>query len=198
MKPVSKKFFSDYEVAEGTDGNGRVLVYIGNTYTADMPKARYIKRRRIFAAMMLLCVVLFAAAGLLPVESNMKGPMASFNILVVLPLFLGCYGAIAGMFKKITLTRGDFLESSMFLKFGAFLAGLLAFVEGIWHIFFIIGGSAGDFAGELWVAVLWLIIGSLEAAVWAMELSTKYIVRNRYGSIIHQDHFKKRESINNE
>ena len=198
MKPVSKKVFADYEMARRGDGNGRTLVYIGNTYTADIPEIKYIKRKRLFAVMLLICVVLFAVANLQPVESNMGGPIASIGVITVLPLFLACYGCISGIFKKMTMTRGDYIENSMFIKFGAFFVAIIGYVECVWRIIFINSGSSNRLDGELTVLALWLLTGIIASAVWGMEISTKYIVRNRYGSIIQQEHFRKREAVNHE
>lgn len=193
MKPLSKKYFADYEVRD-TPGGNREFVYIGNTYSADIPEKRHKKQKQIFAIMAAVEVLLFFITTMQNVESNRAGAAtATFGIVTVIPLFATCYGCIISLFKKDCMTRADYIESSMFIKFGAFFVACLSYMEFVWRIALILNGSRSEMAGmEIVVAVMWLLMGIIISFIWVTEVRTKYVIHNRYGGIIHQEHFKKR------
>lgn len=195
MKLLSEKYFADYEVREIPDGTGRKeLVYIGNTYNVDIPLEKHTRQKRMFVIMAVISVLLFLTAMLQNVESNRAGAVtAALGIVTVIPLFVTCYGCVISLFKKECMTRSEYIESSMFIKFGSFLTAFLSYVEFVWRVVSGIGRIRSEFFRlEIAVMAIWLCMGMIMSLIWVMEIRTKYVVQNRYGGIIHQEHFKRR------
>lgn len=178
----------------GEDGTiTRKLVYIGNTYSANIPEEKYRRRKVLFALLSACCVLLFLLANLQNTQSNIAGILPAFGIIAVIPLFVQCYGCICGLWKKRVMTRTDYVEHSMMVKFGGFLTAALACLNFVWHSVFLIDTALPDSRGkEALVTVFWLAIAAVSLFLWITELRTEYVVRNRYGTVIHQEHFKRR------
>lgn len=196
MKLLSKKYFEDYEIQEKPDETGKMsrqLVYVGDTYSVCLPEEKYRKRKKIFAILSALCAALFPVVNLQNTESNIVGILPAFGVIVVIPLFVLCYGCICGLWKKPVMTRGDYVEHSMMVKFGGFLTAALGLLNTVWHGSFLIGSALPESRGkELFVTVLWFILTVISALLWVTEFRTEYIIRNKYGAVVHQEHFKRR------
>ena len=193
LKPLSKKYFQDYEMQETVDQDGkteRKLVYIGNTWSACLPVEKYRRKKVVSAVLSACCVLLFLLANLQNTKSNIEGILPAFGIIVVIPLFVLCYGGIGGLWKKSIMTRAEYVESSMTIKFGGFFTAALAILNFVWHAIFLMKSASPEMGGlEGVVTVLWLVMSGLALFLWIAELQTKYVVRNQYGAVIHREHF---------
>ena len=198
MKPFSKRYFQDFETQTKLDGKGRPrqeLVYIGNTYTALMPEAALRRRKRVRLILAVLCAAAFVAANNVNVASNRRGVLAALGILIVIPLFLVCYSCVCGLRKPQTLRRTEYIETSMFLKFGSFFSGVLGVVLLVWHgVYAARNALPGELGGEVFVTAAWGVLAGCCVFLWITELRTEYRVRNREGNVIHKEHFKRRGS----
>ncbi|MCI9297151.1 MAG: hypothetical protein HFI10_06860 [Lachnospiraceae bacterium] len=197
MKALSKRYFQDYEMQEnfGKDGNiKRELIYIGNTYSAAMPEKRWRRKKAVFAVLSICCIVLFLAANLQDTRSNIVGILPAFGVIVVIPLFVLCCGCICGIRKKQTMTRAEFVEYSMMIRFGGFLTTVLGCLNFLWHGKFLMRDALpGGLGKEAAVIVMWLLLTLLGGFLWIAEMRTEYIVRNRYGTVLHQEHLRRKD-----
>ena len=75
----------------------RKLVYIGNTWSACLPVEKYRRKKVVSAVLSACCVLLFLLANLQNTKSNIEGILPAFGIIVVIPLFVLCYGGIGGL-----------------------------------------------------------------------------------------------------
>ena len=91
----------------------RKLVYIGNTWSACLPVEKYRRKKVVSAVLSACCVLLFLLANLQNTKSNIEGILPAFGIIVVIPLFVLCYGGSGGLWKKSIMTRAEYVESSM-------------------------------------------------------------------------------------
>lgn len=197
MKPWSKKYFADYEEREIPGGDGKKeLVYNGNTWQIQLPYEKQKKRKILFVAMATVCIVLFAAITLQNVESNREGAIASISIATVIPMFVLTYGCLYGLAQKETMTEAQHMESVMFIRFGSFFTAFMGCLEGIWHIIALRGGALTENPSmEAVLTCGWFAIAVVATILWVLEMRTKYVVRNKYGGIMHQTHLKRRKSI---
>lgn len=195
VKPLSKKYFQDYEMQEtvGKDGKTeRKMVYIGNTWSVCLPAEKYRKKKAVSAVLSVCCALFFLLANLQDTRSNIEGMLPAFGIIVVIPLFVLCYGCICGLWKKSVMTRADYVEYSMAIKFGGFFTTVLAALNFVWHGIFLVKSASPESRGmEGTVTVLWLVLFASSLFLWVAELRTEYVVRNRYGAVIHREHFRK-------
>lgn len=197
MKPWSKKYFADYEERAIPGGAGKKeLVYNGNTWQIQFPPEKLKKRKILFIAMAAVCIALFVAITLQNVESNREGAIASISIATVIPMFVLVYGCLYSLTQKETMTKMQHMESVMLIRFGSFFTAFMGYLEGIWHIIALKGGALTENSViEAVLACGWCAIGVVATVLWVIEMRTKYVVRNKYGGIIHQTHFKRRKSI---
>jgi len=147
-------------------------------------------------AMAAVCIALFAAITLQNAESNREGAIASISIATVIPMFVLAYGCLYSLAQKETMTKMQYMESVMLIRFGSFFTAFMGYLEGIWHIIALKGGALTENPGmEAVLACGWSAIGVAATVLWVIEMRTKYVVRSKYGGIIHQTHFKRRKSI---
>ena len=163
--PLSKRYFDDFEVEVTLDSRGRAkrnLVYIGDTYTALVPDAVFRRRKWSFLLLAVLCAGIFVGANSVNVSSNREGVLAALGVLAVIPLFLVCYACVYRLCKPPTLQRMEYIEASMFLKFGGFLLALLGIVLFVWHgVFSLRHALPSEMGRELSVTAAWgLMAGS--------------------------------------
>lgn len=193
--PGAKRYFDDFEVRTVLGKNGkpkRELIYIGDTFTALVPEPLYQRRKKLFFALAILCAVIFVAANGVNVSSNRQGVLAGLGILMVIPLFLVCYSCACRLRKGLTLQRMEYVETSMFLKFGAFFAGVLGIVLFVWHGVWTLGSALpGERGGEVFVTLAWGILAASTVYLWIREVTTEYRQCNREGNVIQKQHFKR-------
>lgn len=193
--PMAKRYFDDFEVRTVLGKNGktkRELIYIGDTYTAQVSDQVYQRRKWVFLALATLCAAVFVGANSVNVASNRQGMLAALGILIVIPLFLVCYACVCRLRKPRTLQRMQYIETSMFLKFGAFFSGLLGLGLFVWHsVFALVGAQPGELAGEAFVAAAWGVLAGSCIYLWIAELRTEYRQCNREGNVIRKEHFKR-------
>lgn len=193
--PGAKRYFDDFEVRTVLGKNGkpkRELIYIGDTFTALVPEPVYQRRKKLFFALAILCAVIFVAANGVNVSSNRQGLLAGLGILMVIPLFLVCYSCACRLRKGLTLQRAEYVETSMFLKFGAFFAAVLGIVLFVWHGIWALGSALpGERGGEVFVTLAWGILAACSVYLWIREVTTEYRQRNREGNVIQKQHFKR-------
>lgn len=198
MKIRSKKYFQDYEIREIEDQEGKIkreLVYIGNTYCVSMTEKKYRRKKLLSAWTSVCCMALFLLANLQDTQSNIEGALPAFGVIAVIPLFVLCCGCVCGLWKKKIMTRADYAETSMMVKFGGFFTAALAGLNFVWHgIFLVKTASSQDMGKEAAVAAFWLAMLGLSLGLWIAEMRTEYVIRNRYGAVIHQEHWKRRET----
>lgn len=193
--PGAKRYFDDFEVRTVLGANGkprREFIYIGDTFTALVPEPAYQRRKRRYFALALLCAVIFVAANSVNVSSNRQGLLGGLGILMVIPLFLVVYSCACRLRKGITLQRTEYVETSMFLKFGAFFAGGLGIVLFVWHGVHTLGSALpGEQGGELFVTLAWGVLAASAVYLWIREVTTEYRQRNREGNVIQKQHFRR-------
>lgn len=193
---LSKKYFQDYEIKESAGENGerkRKLIYIGDTYSANMSEKDWRRKKVVSAVLALCCTALFLLANLQSTQSNIEGILPAFGVIVVIPLFGLVYGCVCGLWKKRVMRRSEHAEHSMMIKFGGFFAAALGLFNFVWHGIFLFRRALPENEGaEAAVTILWLIFTVIAAGLWVLELRTEYIVRNRYGTVLHKEHFKRR------
>ena len=193
--PLSKRYFDDFEVEVTLDSRGRAkrnLVYIGDTYTALVPDAVFRRRKWSFLLLAVLCAGIFVGANSVNVSSNREGVLAALGVLAVIPLFLVCYACVYRLCKPPTLQRMEYIEASMFLKFGGFLLALLGIVLFVWHgVFSLRHALPSEVGRELSVTAAWGLMAGSARYLWIAELTTEYCQRNREGAVIHREHFKR-------
>ena len=190
--PLSKRYFDDFEVEVTLDSRGRAkrnLVYIGDTYTALVPDAVFRRRKWSFLLLAVLCAGIFVGANSVNVSSNREGVLAALGVLAVI---LVCYACVYRLCKPPTLQRMEYIEASMFLKFGGFLLALLGIVLFVWHgVFSLRHALPSEVGRELSVTAAWGLMAGSAIYLWIAELTTEYCQRNREGAVIHREHFKR-------
>lgn len=193
--PGAKRYFDDFEVQTVLGKNGkskRQLVYIGDTYTPQLSEGTFRLRKKLFFALALVCAAMFVLSNGINVASNRYGLLAALGVLEVIPLFLVVYSCIYRLRKPQTLQRTEYVEASMFLKFGAFFSSLLGSVLFVWHLVFALGNALPqEAAGEALVCTGWGVMAGCSIYLWIAELRTAYIQRDRDGEIVRREHFKR-------
>lgn len=193
--PRAKRYFDDFEVRTVLGSNGktkREFIYIGDTFTALVPEPVYRRRKKLGFALSLLCAAIFLVANSVNVASNRQGVLAALGILIVIPLFLVCYSCACRLRKGLTLQRTEYVETSMFLKFGAFFAGVLGIVLFVWHGVWALGSTLpGERGGEIFVTLAWGVLAACAVYLWIREVTTEYRQRNREGNVIQKEHFRR-------
>lgn len=193
--PRAKRYFDDFEIRTVLGKNGkpkREYLYIGDTYTAQLADGAWRRRKGVFFALAALCAVVFVGANSVNVASNRQGVLAALGILIVIPLFLVCYACVYRMRKGRALRRTEYIEASMFLKFGACFASALGCVLFFWHAAFALTEARpGEVASEWCVTAAWGALAASSLYLWIAELQTRYCHRNREGNVIQHEHFKR-------
>lgn len=193
--PLAKRYFDDFEVRTVLGKTGkpkREYLYIGDTYTAQLTEDVWRRRKKVFFALASFCAVVFIGANSINVASNRRGVLAALGILIVIPLFLVCYACVYRLRKSGTLRRTEYIEVSMFLKFGACFTSVLGFMLFVWHAAIAMSGiRLGETVGEWCVTVAWGAVAASSLYLWIVELRTHYCHRNREGNIIQNEHFKR-------
>ncbi len=193
--PRAKRYFDDFEVRTVLGKNGkpkREYHYIGDTYTAQLTGEAWRRRKGVFLALAALCAAVFVGANSVNVASNRQGVLAALGILIVIPLFLVCYACVYRLRKGAALQRTEYIEISMFLKFGGCFTGLLGCALFVWHAAFALtGAQPGEVAGEWGVTAAWGALAASGLYLWIAELRTRYCRRNREGNVIQHEHFKR-------
>ena len=117
---------------------------------------------------------------------------AALGVLAIIPVFLVCYACVYRLCKPPTLQRMEYIEASMFLKFGGFLLALLGIVLFVWHgVFSLRHALPSEVGRELSVTAAWGLMAGSAIYLWIAELTTEYCQRNREGAVIHREHFKR-------
>lgn len=193
--PISKRYWDDFEVKTELNSKGkpkRKLVYIGDTYTALVPETVFRRRKITFLLTSILCALVFVSANCVNVSSNRQGLLAALGILIVIPLFLVCYACICRLRKARSLRRGEYIETSMFLKFGSFFTAALGLVLFLWHGIFVLRSALpSELSKELFVTCAWGILAGCSVYLWVAEITTEYRQHNREGNTIQKEHFKR-------
>ena len=175
--PLSKRYSDDFEVEVTLDSRGRAkrnLVYIGDTYTALVPDAVFRRRKWSVLRLAVLCAGILVGANRVNVSSNREGVLAALGVLAVIPLFLVCYACVYRLCKPPTLQRMEYIEASMFLKFGGFLLALLGIVLFVWHgVFSLRHALPSEMGRELSVTAAWGLMAGSAMYLWIAALQTE-------------------------
>ena len=176
-----KKYFDDYEYIEVPKKNGkgtkRQMVYIGETYTWDLPLKEQKKQCLWFTLISVLCggIHLFGAVQALP--SNSTSVVGVPAALALISIFVMLFGSVNGFTVKGAMEKSKYRGTALYRRYGAlFTAVIMAYSLAALLVYIGKNQRAVPVTGELLLAVEYGGVLALSMGMYFMEKKNRYEV----------------------
>lgn len=185
MSISAKKHFRNYKVVDELDENGKVkqvLRYFGDTYARDLPPAQRTKQKRLFLTMAVLADAAYLLASTRNIAGTRGGPSAGFTLGMLIPLFFLTAGSVNNALAKPEMTRNEYNETTLFLRFGGAVSAVLGAVLAVWQAVLAAQGGGAEMVPAV-LCVCGLAAAAAAAGVaYGSEKETKYTVTRGMGT----------------
>ena len=123
------RYFEDFELLEvpGKKGSGKkkVLVYIGDLFSAELSPERHKKLRLIFTLFSLSCCVLQIICASVNIPSNLFSPIGVPATLALVPIFFMTFGALNEWTVRGPMQRAKYHGTALYRRYGSLYTALL-------------------------------------------------------------------------
>lgn len=122
------RYLEDFELLEVPGKNGRgkkkVLVYIGDLFSAEISPEHRRKLRLLFTVFSLSCCVLQLVCASQNIPSNLFTPIGVPATLALVPIFFMVFGSVNEWTVRGPMQRAKYHGTALYRRYGAFYAAI--------------------------------------------------------------------------
>ena len=178
-----RRGFRDYEfslVPKEGGGAKRVLVYIGDLYTAQWDEGTRRRDRILFTAASLLCGLLQVVSACAPLPSNVAPATGAPAALALGPIFFMIFGSLNEWTVTGPMEQGKYRATACFRRYGAFYTAAFMVYCIVSVFVFVMTGQAGNAVlGEILLLIGYGVVLILSLAVYRTEKRIVYHITPR-------------------